>query len=107
MEDLHRRDFSVNAIAISLNPASRGLLLDPTNGLADLESREVRALSIHSFTNQPARLLRALRYAARMDFRLESRTADWFTLAMERKLEQSIPVADIGAELRQLGREDK
>src|SRR6202050_2235781 len=94
MEDLRRRDFSLNSIAISLNPASRGLLLDPTNGLADLESREVRALSIHSFTNEPVRLLRALRYAARMDFKLESRTADWFALALERKLEQAIPAGD-------------
>ena len=75
MEDLRRRDFSVNAVAISLNPASRGLLLDPTNGLADLEKREVRALSIHAFTNQPIRLMRILRYAARMDFKMEQRTA--------------------------------
>ncbi len=86
MEDLHRRDFSINAIALSLNAASRGLLLDPTNGLADLESREVRALTIHSFTNQPVRLLRAVRYAARMEFKLESRTEDWFKLALERGL---------------------
>ena len=107
MEDLHRRDFSLNAIALSLNPASRGLLLDPTNGLADLEAREVRGLSIHTFTNQPVRLLRALRYAARMDFKLESRTSEWFDLALERKLPDSISAHEMGHELRQLTREDK
>ncbi len=107
MEDLRRRDFSLNAIAISLNPASRGLLLDPTNGLADLEKREVRGLSIHSFTNQPVRLLRALRYCVRMGFKMEPRTAEWFALAIERGLHESIPPADVGREVRQLAREEK
>ena len=107
MEDLRRRDFSLNAIAISLNPASRGLLLDPTNGLADLERREVRALTIHSFTNQPVRLLRALRYVARMGFKLESRTAEWFALAMERELHRTIAPEDAGQELRNAAREEK
>jgi tRNA nucleotidyltransferase/poly(A) polymerase len=107
MEDLRRRDFSLNAIAISLNAASRGLLLDPTNGLADLERREVRALTIHSFTNQPVRLLRALRYAARMGFKLESRTAEWFALAIERELHRTIDPEDAGQELRDVAREEK
>jgi len=107
MEDLRRRDFSLNAIAISLNPASRGLLLDPTNGLADLETREVRALSIHSFTNQPVRLLRVLRYCARMGFKMEPRTAEWFALAIERGLHHAIPPGDVGKEVRQLAREEK
>jgi tRNA nucleotidyltransferase (CCA-adding enzyme) len=107
MEDLRRRDFSVNAIAISLNANSRGLLLDPTNGLADLERREIRALSIHSFTNQPVRLLRALRYAARMGFKLDSRTSDWFNLAMDRRLHESISPQDAGSEFRQAAREEK
>jgi tRNA nucleotidyltransferase (CCA-adding enzyme) len=105
-EDLRRRDFSVNAIAISLNTQSRGLLLDPTNGLADLERQEVRALSIHAFTNQPARLLRILRYAARMGFKMESRTQEWFDLAMERGLNETIEGAEAGHELRALARED-
>ncbi len=107
MEDLRRRDFSINAIAISLNANSRGLLLDPTNGLADLERREIRALSIHSFTNQTVRLLRALRYEARMGFKLESRTADWFKLAMERELQLTIPQEEAGNEFRQVAREEK
>jgi tRNA nucleotidyltransferase (CCA-adding enzyme) len=106
MEDLRRRDFSINAIAISLNAQSRGLLLDPTNGLADLERQEVRALSIHAFTNQPVRLLRILRYMARMGFKLESRTQEWFDLAIERGLHEKIEGAQIGEELRALARED-
>jgi tRNA nucleotidyltransferase (CCA-adding enzyme) len=106
IEDLRRRDFSLNAIAISLNPNSRGLLLDPTNGLADLEKQEVRALSIHAFTNQPIRLLRILRFCARMGFNIESRTQEWFELAIERGLHESLEGAEVGQEIRQLGRED-
>jgi len=106
MEDLRRRDFSLNAIAISLNPASRGLLLDPTNGLSDVERAEVRALIIHSFTNQPVRLLRVLRFAARMGFKLEQRTQEWFDLAIERDLHHTITPEDAGTELRSLAREE-
>jgi tRNA nucleotidyltransferase (CCA-adding enzyme) len=107
MEDLRRRDFSLNAIAISLNPASRGLLLDPTNGLSDIERAEVRALSIHSFTNQPVRLLRLLRFAARMGFKVEQRTQEWFELAIERNLHHSIEPEDAGSELQALAREER
>jgi tRNA nucleotidyltransferase/poly(A) polymerase len=107
MEDLRRRDFSLNAIAISLNPASRGLLLDPTNGLSDIERAEVRALTIHSFTNQPVRLLRVLRFSARMGFKIEQRTQEWFDLALERDLHHSIEPEDAGAELRAAAREER
>jgi tRNA nucleotidyltransferase/poly(A) polymerase len=106
MEDLRRRDFSINAVAISLNPASRGLLLDPTNGLADLERREVRALSIHAFTNQPIRLLRALRFSARMGFKMEPRTEEWFSLAIERGLHNTMDKREIGKEVMDVGREE-
>jgi len=106
MEDLRRRDFSLNAIAISLNPASRGLLLDPTNGLSDIERGEVRALTIHSFTNQPVRLLRLLRFTTRMGFKAESRTQEWFDLAIERGLHREIAPEDAGAELRAVASEE-
>jgi len=107
MEDLRRRDFSLNAIAISLNPASRGLLLDPTNGLSDIERGEVRALTIHSFTNQPVRLLRVLRFSSRMGFKLEARTQEWFDLAIERELHKAISSEDAGGELRAVAREER
>ncbi|HEX8766496.1 MAG TPA: hypothetical protein VF740_15110 [Candidatus Acidoferrum sp.] len=107
MEDLRRRDFSLNAIAISLNPASRGLLLDPTNGLSDIERAEVRALSIHSFTNQAVRLLRLLRFAARMGFKVEQRTQEWFDLAIERNLHHTIEPEDAGSELQAVAREER
>jgi tRNA nucleotidyltransferase (CCA-adding enzyme) len=107
MEDLRRRDFSLNSIAISLNPASRGLLLDPTNGLSDIERAEVRALTIHSFTNQPVRLLRLLRFAARMGFKVEPRTQEWFDLAIERDLHHTIAPEDAGPELRAVAREER
>jgi tRNA nucleotidyltransferase/poly(A) polymerase len=107
MEDLRRRDFSLNAIAISLNPASRGLLLDPTNGLSDIERGEVRSLTIHSFTNQPVRLLRVLRFSSRMGFKLEARTQEWFDLAIERELHKTISSEDAGGELRAVAREER
>src|SRR5271154_6726660 len=106
MEDLRRRDFSINSIAISLNTQSRGLLLDPTNGLADLEKQEVRALSIHAFTNQPIRLMRILRYTARMGFKMEQRTQEWFELAIERGLNEKFESVDVGHEVRSVARED-
>src|SRR5271168_2117784 len=106
MEDLRRRDFGINAIAISLNTQSRGLLLDPMNGLADLEKQEVRALSIHAFTNQPIRMMRILRYAARMGFKMDPRTQEWFDLAIERGVTERIEGGEVGHEMRALARED-
>src|SRR5882762_4585124 len=87
--------------------AARGLLLDPTNGLSDIERGEVRALTIHSFTNQPVRLLRVLRYSARMGFKPESRTQEWFDLAIERDLHHTITPEDSGEELKAVAREER
>src|SRR5262249_17224630 len=68
LEDLRGRDFTVNAMALSLNRASRGLLLDPTNGLADLGRRELRATHPYVFYDDPSRLLRLNRLRVRLAF---------------------------------------
>ena len=73
-EDLARRDFSINAMAISLDGDSWGDLLDPHDGAIDLERGLIRVLHDRSFEDDATRILRAIRYACRLDFRLESRT---------------------------------
>lgn len=73
-EDLARRDFSVNAMAIGLTGEDLGCLRDPHGGQADLEQRLLRVLHPASFRDDPTRLLRAARYLARLDFRLEDET---------------------------------
>lgn len=72
--DLPRRDFSINAVALALTNARRGELVDPCSGLRDLRARRIRVLHTRSFIHDPARLLRACRYAARLEGRLSRKT---------------------------------
>jgi len=106
MEDLRRRDFSVNAMGISLTPGSRGLLLDPTNGLADLESRELRLLHNYSFLHDPVRLLRLVRFATRLGFRPEARTKELFETALARDYQDYILPEALGREAEEIAREE-
>src|SRR5258708_22384922 len=73
-EDLRGRDFTINAIALSLNPASRGLLLDPNNGAGDLEHKELRAVSNYTLYDDPVRLLRLIRFRVRLRFTISDPT---------------------------------
>lgn len=69
-EDLRRRDFSVNAMALTLQPSGFGRLLDPLGGQLDLRRRRLRPLHPLSFIEDPTRIFRAARYASRLGFRL-------------------------------------
>ena len=72
-DDLARRDFSINAMALPLTPGD-GELLDPQGGLPDLDSGVIRILHPGSFADDPTRMLRAVRYEQRFDFRIDAPT---------------------------------
>lgn len=72
-DDLRRRDFSINALAVRLNTDNFGVLLDYFDGVNDLRSGRVRALHSESFLDDPTRIFRAVRYEGRYDFRIDSR----------------------------------
>lgn len=74
-DDLARRDFTVNAMAVALAPDHWGRLHDPFDGAADLAARQVRVLHANSFTDDPTRMVRAVRYASRLGFALAPETA--------------------------------
>ena len=73
-EDLERRDFTINAMALGLSGHHEGSLLDPSGGLMDLREGVVRILHRRSFEDDVTRILRAIRYEQRLEFRLESGT---------------------------------
>ena len=74
-EDLHRRDFTINAMAVSLKGDAVGKLVDPFGGRADLEAGRIRILHDRSFVDDPTRILRAIRYEDRYGFRMDDDTA--------------------------------
>jgi tRNA nucleotidyltransferase (CCA-adding enzyme) len=98
-DHLRHRDFTINAMALSLNKGSRGLLIDPTNGAGDLQNREIRAISNYSLYDDPARILRLIRYQVRYGFAVEARTQNQYNNAREAEIEKSIPAAALRSDL--------
>jgi tRNA nucleotidyltransferase (CCA-adding enzyme) len=76
LEDLRRRDFTANAMALSLNDGSYGLLMDPLNGVADIENRELRLVSNYGFIEDPVRMIRAARFMARLGWQMDPKTKE-------------------------------
>jgi tRNA nucleotidyltransferase (CCA-adding enzyme) len=105
-EDLRRRDFTCNAMALSLNEGSRGLLLDPFNGAADIEARLLRVLHSSAFLEDPSRLIRATRFAARFGWELEERTRSRYDSALEGQYIQFLGSRAIGYEIEQIAHEE-
>ena len=106
-DDMRRRDFTVNAMALSLNPGSRGLLTDPFNGMADIEGKVLRVLHNYAFYEEPSRLIRATRLACRFHWTLEERTQARYDAAKENNYIENIADRALGHEVEQLAHEDQ
>lgn len=104
-EDLGRRDFTVNAIAVALTGASAGELLAAPCALEDLEARLLRVLHERSFSDDPTRMLRLARYRARLGFEIEPGTREVLADAVRGDALQTVSGPRKGAELRLLVRE--
>jgi len=85
-DDLFRRDFTINSLALSLNASSAFTLIDLCGGFEDLGNGIIRAHHENSFIDDPCRIFRALRYQTRFKFRLDAKTQDWLNHSIALKI---------------------
>ena len=89
-EDLIRRDFTINAMAIGIDPKNEGRLIDPFDGSSDLRLKNLRILHEKSFLDDPTRILRAARFKARLGFKIEAKTLKLLKSAIKIKVLDTI-----------------
>jgi len=82
-DDLCRRDFSINAMAVSVNPDDFGTMIDLHSGTKDIASKSIRILHANSFIDDATRVWRAVRYEQRLDFTIEPRTLESLKLNLQ------------------------
>lgn len=87
-DDLLRRDFSINSIALRYNKSYLDgfTILDPFKGVQDIINKKIRILHKESFLEDPTRILRAVRFSAKLNFDLEKNTANLINMAVEKKV---------------------
>lgn len=102
-DDLARRDFTVNAIAFVLHGEGEGGIADPHRGREDIRAERIRLLRAGAFAEDPSRVVRALRYASRLGFRMDEATE-----AEAREVAPDVPLGSsrVGDELARLLAED-
>ncbi len=101
-DDLLRRDFTINAIALSLNRGSRGLLIDPANGQADLINRELRATNPYIFFDDPSRIFRLIRFQHMLGFQISPRAQSQLENALLEGYQTAASPRSLAVEIRAL-----
>lgn len=89
-QDLYRRDFTINALALRLNGAEAGQILDFFGGLEDLRSGVIRVLHANSFIEDPTRILRAVRFGVRLGFEVDDQTRRYIVGALSSGLHDAV-----------------
>ncbi len=107
LEDLRRRDFTANAMALSLNEGSWGLMLDPLNGMADISSRQLRLVGNYGFLEDPVRMVRATRLISRTGWEMEERTKARYDNAKSEGVISAITAVQRGYELEEIAYEEE
>jgi len=104
-DDLYRRDFTINAMACSLSAENFGHLFDFYNGRLDLQNKLIRVLYEQSFSDDPLRILRAVRFEQRYDFNIETETMKLIEKAINKKYLDKVGRQRLHQELRLVYRE--
>lgn len=105
-EDLLRRDFTINALAIAINAQQFGVLIDPYNGMADLQHKKIRVLHDQSFEDDPTRILRGIRFEQRLGYKFDQRTLKLLKEAMAKSYDQTVSKTRYFAEFKKLLKEE-
>jgi tRNA nucleotidyltransferase (CCA-adding enzyme) len=106
-DDLFRRDFTINAMAVVINKRDWGKLLDPFSGAVDLKKGKIRIMHPQSFVDDPTRILRAVRFEQRFGFRMESQTLGLLKASVKRGDDQYVKPARYYQEFRKILREEE
>ena len=106
-EDLWRRDFTLNAMAIDLSPSSSGRLIDFFGGERDIRERKVRVLHQNSFIEDPTRVFRAIRFEQRYGFTIEKKTEELIKEVLKKGIFHQLSKQRIKDEMIQILEEDK
>ncbi|HEX4650985.1 MAG TPA: CCA tRNA nucleotidyltransferase [Granulicella sp.] len=106
LEDLRRRDFTANAMALSLNEGSYGLLMDPLNGVADIENRELRLVSNYGFIEDPIRMVRAVRLMARLGWQMDEKTQGRYETGKQEEYIRAASEFQLGYEAEEIVHEE-
>ncbi len=101
-DDLFRRDFTINALAVRINPVRLGVLIDDFSGVQDLKAKRIRIMHDQSFIDDPTRILRAIRFEQRFNFRIEKHSLNMLNLALSKKAFQTVKPERIFEEFRKM-----